>query len=122
MQKRKNQNLTHGEEQIMQILWSLGSGNVNSIIDKMEEPKPAYTTVATFMKILEEKEFVGRKLAGRSYTYYPEIAKEDYAQRVLRSAVADYFNSSIVELVSFYNEMQPLSQEEKEALQALLSK
>jgi predicted transcriptional regulator len=122
MQKRKNQNLTHGEEQIMQILWSLGTGNVNSIIDKMEEPKPAYTTVATFMKILEEKEFVGRKLAGRSYTYYPEIAKEDYAQRVLRSAVADYFNSSIVELVSFYNEMQPLSQEEKEALQALLSK
>lgn len=122
MQKRKNQNLTHGEEQIMQILWSLGSGNVNSIIDKMEEPKPAYTTVATFMKILEEKEFVGRKLAGRSYTYYPEIAKEDYAQRVLRSTVADYFNSSIVELVSFYNEMQPLSQEEKEALQALLSK
>lgn len=106
----------------MQILWSLGSGNVNSIIDKMEEPKPAYTTVATFMKILEEKEFVGRKLAGRSYTYYPEIAKEDYAQRVLRSTVADYFNSSIVELVSFYNEMQPLSQEEKEALQALLSK
>lgn len=122
MHKRKNQNLTHGEEQIMQILWSLGSGNVNSIIDKMEEPKPAYTTVATFMKILEEKEFVGRKLAGRSYTYYPEIAKEDYAQRVLRSTVADYFNSSIVELVSFYNEMQPLSQEEKEALQALLSK
>lgn len=122
MQKRKNQNLTHGEEQIMQILWSLGTGNVNSIIDKMEEPKPAYTTVATFMKILEEKEFVGRKLAGRSYTYYPEIAKEDYAQRVLRSAVADYFNSSIVELVSFYNEMQPLSQEEKEALQAILSK
>lgn len=122
MQKRKNQNLTHGEEQIMQILWSLGTGNVNSIIDKMEEPKPAYTTVATFMKILEEKEFVGRKLAGRSYTYYPEIAKEDYAQRVLRSTVADYFNSSIVELVSFYNEMQPLSQEEKEALQALLSK
>ncbi|MBQ1204884.1 MAG: BlaI/MecI/CopY family transcriptional regulator [Alistipes sp.] len=122
MQKRKNQNLTHGEEQIMQILWSLGSGNVNSIIDKMEEPKPAYTTVATFMKILEEKEFVGRKLAGRSYTYYPEIAKEDYAQRVLRSTVADYFNASIVELVSFYNEMQPLSQEEKEALQALLSK
>lgn len=122
MQKRKNQNLTHGEEQIMQILWSLGSGNVNSIIDKMEEPKPAYTTIATFMKILEEKEFVGRKLAGRSYTYYPEIAKEDYAQRVLRSTVADYFNSSIVELVSFYNEMQPLSQEEKEALQAILSK
>lgn len=122
MQKRKNQNLTHGEEQIMQILWSLGSGNVNSIIDKMEEPKPAYTTVATFVKILEEKEFVGRKLAGRSYTYYPEIAKEDYAQRVLCSTVADYFNSSIVELVSFYNEMQPLSQEEKEALQALLSK
>ena len=106
----------------MQILWSLGTGNVNSIIDKMEEPKPAYTTVATFMKILEEKEFVGRELAGRSYTYYPEIAKEDYAQRVLRSAVADYFNSSIVELVSFYNEMQPLSQEEKEALQAILSK
>lgn len=122
MQKRKNQNLTHGEEQIMQILWSLGTGNVNSIIDKMEEPKPAYTTVATFMKILEEKEFVGRELAGRSYTYYPEIAKEDYAQRVLRSAVADYFNSSIVELVSFYNEMQPLSQEEKEALQEILSK
>lgn len=106
MQKRKNPDLTRGEEQIMQILWALGEGNVSEIIAKMEEPKPAYTTVATFMKILEEKEFVDRKPTGRNFTYFPLIEKRSYAQRVLNAMLRNYFNNSFEELAAFHAELE----------------
>lgn len=88
----------------MQILWSLGEANVSSIIEQINNPKPAYTTVATFMKIMEDKGFVARKPTGRSYTYYPLIKKKEYARRVLQSMINSYFGGSPVELVSFYAE------------------
>ena len=122
MQKKKNQDLTRGEEQIMQILWALGEGNVKDIIAKTDEPKPAYTTVATFMKILEEKGFVGRKFVGRSFTYYPKVDKQAYAARVLQSALSGYFNNSIVELVAYYNGMEAITDEERTALQEVIGK
>lgn len=106
MQKRKNPDLTRGEEQIMQILWTLGEGNVSEIIAKMEEPKPAYTTVATFMKILEEKDFVDRKPTGRNFTYFPIVEKRSYAKRVLKAMLRNYFNGSFEELAAFHAELE----------------
>ena len=62
----RNQNeLTRGEEEIMQILWRLGNGTINDVIELMAEPKPKYTTVATFFKILENKGFIAREARGR---------------------------------------------------------
>lgn len=104
MERKKNNSLTRGEEEIMQILWSLGEANVGGIIKQMEEPKPAYTTVATFMKIMEDKGFVARKPTGRSFTYYPLVEKEAYAGRMLQSMINGYFGGSPVQLVSFYAE------------------
>ena len=121
MQKKKQLDLTRGEEQIMQILWQLGEGNVNEIIAKMEEPKPAYTTVATFMKILEEKDFVARKMGGgRSFCYHPTVRKADYARRVLQSTLAGYFNGSLVQLVSFFTQYETLKAEEIEELNHII--
>ena len=57
--EKKSTELTRGEEEIMQILWRLGDAVVNEIIAQTEEPRPKYTTVATFLKILENKGFVG---------------------------------------------------------------
>ena len=63
--------LTRGEEEVMQILWQLGAGSINDLIAAMQEPKPKYTTIATFVKILENKGYVGRTERGKSYEYYP---------------------------------------------------
>ena len=64
----RNQNeLTRGEEEIMHILWRLGKGTIGDVIELMEEPKPKYTTVATFFKILENKAFIARETKGRGF-------------------------------------------------------
>ena len=65
--------LTRGEEEVMQILWQLGAGSINDLIAAMQEPKPKYTTIATFVKILENKGYVGRTERGKSYEYYPLV-------------------------------------------------
>ena len=58
-QKDKKVSLTKGEEEVMQLLWDLGKGSVNDILERYGEEKPKYTTVATFLKLLEDKGFVG---------------------------------------------------------------
>lgn len=120
MQRRKNRDLTRGEEQIMQILWHLGEGNVSEIIAKIEEPKPAYTTVATFMKILEEKDFVDRKPSGRSFTYFPLIDKQTYAQRVLSNTLNNYFQGSITQLVAYYLANEQIDEKTRQELVQLI--
>lgn len=65
------ESLTRGEEEIMQYLWQLEKGSVNDLLSVIQEPKPKYTTVATFIKILERKGYVGYDVKGKSYEYYP---------------------------------------------------
>ena len=74
--------LTRGEEEIMQILWRLGDAVVNDIIARTDEPHPKYTTVATFLKILENKGFVSHTAEGKSHRYFPLIGREEYARGV----------------------------------------
>ena len=66
--------LTDGEERIMQMLWSLGEGTVNDILAVIPEPKPKYTTVATFIKILENKGYVAHRSEGKSYVFTPLVS------------------------------------------------
>ena len=72
--------LTRGEEEVMQILWQLGAGSINDLIAAMQEPKPKYTTIATFVKILENKGYVGRTERGKSYEYYPLVPQRRVRQ------------------------------------------
>ena len=77
--------LTEGEERIMQMLWSLGEGTVNDILAIIPEPKPKYTTVATFIKILENKGYVTHRNEGKSYVFTPLVAREEVAGRRMQS-------------------------------------
>ena len=77
---KKLTELTRGEEEIMQILWRLGDVVVNEIIAQTKEPRPKYTTVATFLKILENKGFVNHTPEGKSHRYYPAVSREEYAR------------------------------------------
>jgi len=101
--------LTKAEEQIMQILWEIEKGFVKDILDHFNDPKPAYTTVATFMKILEKKGFVSYKPFGNAHQFYPLISKEEYSAVHINSIFKKYFKNSIEDLVSFFTDNNKLS-------------
>jgi BlaI family transcriptional regulator, penicillinase repressor len=94
--------LTRAEDQVMQILWLLEKGFVKDIIEKMPEPKPAYNTVSTIVRILETKGFVGHKAYGKTHEYFPVISKEKYTRFYLNNLIRGYFNGSFQNLVSFF--------------------
>jgi BlaI family transcriptional regulator, penicillinase repressor len=95
-------NLTKGEEQIMQILWSLEKGFIKDILENFEDPKPAYTTVATIVKILERKGFVGYRPYGNAHQFFPLISKKEYSQKHVNSLFKKYFKNSIKDVVSYF--------------------
>src|SRR5688572_2138426 len=94
--------LTKAEEQVMQILWKLGKGVVNDILNQMEEPKPAYNTVSTIVRILEKKGFVGYRAYGKTHEYYPLIDKKAYTRFYFKNFLSGYFGGSFTSLVSFF--------------------
>lgn len=108
--------LTKAEEQIMHLLWDLGEGFVNDLIDRMPEPKPAYNTVSTIVRILERKGFVAHRAFGKSHQYYPVIEKKAYTRSYLKSFVGNYFSNSFQELVSFFAKSNNMSIGDLEAL------
>ena len=94
--------LTKAEDQVMQILWDLKSGFVKDIIEQMPEPKPAYNTISTIVRILETKGFVDHKTYGKTHEYFPLISKEKYTKFYLNNLLKGYFDGSFQNLVSFF--------------------
>jgi len=94
--------LTKAEEQFMQVLWDLKEASVKDIIDQLPEPKPAYNTVSTIIRILETKNFVSHKPKGRGYIYFPLIEKTDYTNQSLHKLMDGYFGGSFKSMVSFF--------------------
>jgi BlaI family transcriptional regulator, penicillinase repressor len=111
--------LTRAEEQIMQVLWKLKKGFVKDILEQLPEPKPAYNTVSTVVRILEKKGFVSYTAFGKTHEYYPLIQKKEYTRNYLRNFVGNYFSHSYKQLVSFFAE-EDLTISEMEELQKLI--
>lgn len=101
--------LTRAEEQVMHHLWGLGKAFVKDILADMPEPRPAYNTVSTIVRILEDKGFVGHKAYGKTHEYHPLISKEEYSRFTAGNLVSGYFNGSVKELVSFFVRDRKLS-------------
>ncbi len=99
---KKIKQLTKAEEEVMQLLWQLEEGNVASIIEKMSEPKPAYNTISTIIRILENKKFVSHRKQGKGYIYFPLVKKEEYSNQSLNKLMDNYFNGSFRNMVSFF--------------------
>lgn len=108
--------LTRAEDQIMQILWKLGRGVVKDIIREMPNPKPAYTTVSTIVRILETKGFIDHKAYGKTHEYYPKITKERYTRFYLKNMVRGHFDGSFHNLVSFFAKENKLDVKEIDQL------
>ncbi|MDB4334968.1 BlaI/MecI/CopY family transcriptional regulator [bacterium] len=94
--------LTKAEELVMHQLWDLGKANVKSIVEKMQEPKPAYNTISTIVRILENKGFVDHNKLGKGYVYFPIVSKEIYKKAFMKRFMTNYFQDSFKELVSFF--------------------
>ncbi len=94
--------LTKAEDQVMQILWEMKKGFVKDIIERLPEPKPAYNTISTIVRILESKGFVDHKAYGKTHEYFPVISREKYTKFYLNNMLTGYFNGSFKNLVSFF--------------------
>lgn len=108
--------LTKAEEQIMQILWSIEEGTVQDILKEFDENKPARTTIATVLGILEGKNFVEHRSEGRTNIYRALISKDEYSKNQLFGFVKNYFNGSFTSMVSFFAKETNLSVEELDKL------
>ncbi len=108
--------LTKAEEQVMQILWNINEGVVKDLVDNFEEPRPAYTTVATVLKVLETKGFVAKKKIGNTYLFSPNITKSDYTHFQFSNLLSNYFNGSFPKMATFFARENKLSISELEEM------
>ena|ERR1700744_2058638 len=114
--------LTKAEEQIMQILWQLNEAIVKDILDRMPEPKPAYNTVSTVVRVLEGKGFIDHKAFGNSHVYFPVVSEDEYKKFTFDKMMKNYFNDSYKSLVSFIADEKNLGLKELDELTNLIAK
>ena len=116
----KIKDLTRAEEQIMQILWKRGESFVNEILEEIPEPKPAYNTVSTIVRILVRKGFLDYVSYGKSHRYFPIVVKEEYTKTYFRRFMKNYFSGSFPELVSFFTKEENMSLSELEKIRKVM--
>jgi predicted transcriptional regulator len=112
--------LTRAEEQVMQVLWKINKGFVKDILEHFDEPKPAYNTVSTIVRILQDKGFVSHKAYGRTHEYYPLISKDNYSKMHLNTFINDYFSNSFGKMVSFFAREKSISVKEMGAIMKVM--
>jgi predicted transcriptional regulator len=108
--------LTKAEEQVMQILWDMKEGIVRDMVDQFEEPKPAYNTVSTVLRVLEKKGFVDHKAYGTTYVYFPLVTKKDYSKFQFTNLIKNYFNGSFPKMAAFFAKENKLTIQELEEM------
>jgi len=112
--------LSKSEEELMNTIWKLKKAFMKDLLDGYSEPKPATTTVATLLKRMIDKGFVGYTTYGRSREYYPLVKKKDYFSKHVKGLIKNFFNDSPSQFASFFTEETNLSKAELEALKKLI--
>lgn len=116
------QELTRAEEQVMQILWEKGKGFVKEILEDFPEPKPAYNTVSTIIRILETKGFVNHRAFGKTHEYFPIVSKEAYRKQISKTMLNNYFDGNPRELVSYFVKEKKLNIKDLDDIIKLMNK
>jgi predicted transcriptional regulator len=116
MKQHKMNTLTKAEEQIMQILWDEKEGFVKDLLQNFPDPKPAYNTVSTIIRILEKKGFVDHRSFGKSHQYYPLMSREQYRNERFTSLMKDYFNNSMKQVLSHFGSSGSLNLKEADEI------
>lgn len=124
MKRDNGYTLTRAEMAVMDALWSAGKAlDVHEVVARYDEPRPAYTTVSTFLKILSTKGFVDYKKGnGKQYLYFPLISRAQYTSRVMKDVRDKFFGGSASSLVRFFVEHEQLTEQEIQELMKLINK
>jgi len=112
--------LTKAQEEILKAVWETENGAVSDILEKLSDPKPAYNTVATVIKVLEKKGYVSHRTYGKTNEYYPIISEKEYAQHIEREAFNGFFSGSLNQMVSPLISNREISLAELEELKQML--
>ena len=114
------QKLAKREEQIMQAFWRLGNAFIKEIIAELPGPKPHYNSVATMVRILEEKRFLDHESFGNTFRYFPIVSKEDYQKHAFGDIVKQYFNNSYPSMLAYFAKEQKLSKAELDEILTII--
>jgi len=104
--------LAKREEEIMQVFWNVDKTFIRDVIPLLPNPKPHYNSVATIVKILEDKGFLSHEVVGNVYCYFPVISRHDYQKHAMKDVVSKYFDNSYPQMLAFFAKEQNLSEEE----------
>ena len=114
--------LTKTEEQLMQYLWKQEKAFMKDLLDAFPDPKPATTTVATLLKRMADKGFVGYKEYGKSREYFPLVDKSEYFSKQMNGMIKNFFNNSASQFASFFTQETNMSAAELEELKKIIDK
>ncbi len=112
MTEKRFKQLTPLELQFMSVIWDKNEAFINDILQVLPEPKPAYNTISTIVRILVTKGFVAYKSFGRSHQYYPLVTKEEYLTQYMSSIKETFFSGSILNMISFMALRESLNEKE----------
>lgn len=94
--------LTKAEEQVMEYLWKLDKAFVKDILDQFPEPRPAYNTVSTIVRILEKKGMIAYNAYGKTHQYFPVVTPAGYRKGRFKHILSKHFNNSYKKFASFF--------------------
>lgn len=114
--------LTKAEEQIMQIVWQIEKGFVKEVMNLLPEPKPAYNTVSTIIRILEVKGFIGHEAFGKAHQYHPLISREEYKRHATEKLLGNYFENSVERMFSFFVKEKKMDISDVDEILKMISK
>lgn len=114
--------LADSEKDLMEILWEKQKAFMKDILESYPEPKPATTTIATLLKRMQNKDFVGYTLYGNSREYFPKIAKGEYFKEEMSSMIDRFFNSSVTQFASFFTLNAKFSQKQLKELREIIDR
>ncbi|HUR65243.1 MAG TPA: BlaI/MecI/CopY family transcriptional regulator [Chitinophagaceae bacterium] len=114
--------LAKREEQIMQVYWELGKAFIREVIPHLPDPKPHYNSVATMVKILEDKGFLGHETVGNTHCYFPVVSKEQYQKHDMKDIVKKYFDNSYPQMLAFFAKEEKLSEKELNEILEMIKK
>jgi predicted transcriptional regulator len=123
-QNNEERQLTKAEMEIMNVLWEKAEGmTTHEIIEEYPEPKPAYSTIATFLKILTNKNFIhSRKQegGGKTFVFTPTISREAYTNRVMKEVKSTFFAGSLKSMLSFFAKQEEVSEKDLQEIMEMI--
>ena len=112
--------LSKTEEELMQHLWKLEKAFMQDLLAQYSDPKPAPSTIATLLKRMTEKGFVGYEQMGRSRQYYTLVDKSDYFSEHVNGLIKKFFDNSAAQFASFFTSETELSEKELKELKTII--